>query len=299
VGKLAQQKMHDACNDPHWFAVVHDKLLFHAAMLGVGLPVPQLLATHHATRRVPGIPSLTGAEEIATFLRERSIYPLFGKPIDGMFSLGTFSAVSCLADDHTLALHDGTRVAVADFAAGLAERQAGHLLQECLQPHPEVAATTGDRLSSVRLLVLLTQEGPLITRAVCKIPTGSHVADNFWRAGNMLGAVDCESGEIRRVVRGVGAEMTVNATHPDTGQTIVGIRLPLWSQIRELCRSAALTLPGVRTQSWDVAMTRNGPVLLEVNFGGDLNLAQLAWGTGILDDTYRAHLRTCGYTKKL
>jgi len=29
--------------------------------------------------------------------------------------------------------------------------------------------------------------------------------------------------------------------------------------------------------------------------GGDLNLAQLASGAGVLDDTYRAHLRACGY----
>jgi hypothetical protein len=42
-------------------------------------------------------------------------------------------------------------------------------------------------------------------------------------------------------------------------------------------------------------VTDQGPVLLEVNFGGDLNLAQLADGRGVLDDDYRAHLRQCGF----
>jgi hypothetical protein len=46
-------------------------------------------------------------------------------------------------------------------------------------------------------------------------------------------------------------------------------------------------------------MTRNGPVLLEVNFGGDVNLPQLAWGSGVLDSTYRAHLLACGYRGKI
>ena len=32
-----------------------------------------------------------------------------------------------------------------------------------------------------------------------------------------------------------------------------------------------------------------------MNFGGDLNLAQLASGAGVLDDTYREHLGVCGY----
>ena len=32
-----------------------------------------------------------------------------------------------------------------------------------------------------------------------------------------------------------------------------------------------------------------------MNFGGDLNLAQLAHGEGVLDEAYAAHLHRCGY----
>ena len=58
---------------------------------------------------------------------------------------------------------------------------------------------------------------------------------------------------------------------------------------------AAQALPGIRTQSWDVALTDRGSVLLEVNYGGGLNLAQLAHGVGVLDETYTEHLRQNGY----
>ena len=44
-----------------------------------------------------------------------------------------------------------------------------------------------------------------------------------------------------------------------------------------------------------MALTERGPVLLEVNFGSDLNLAQLALGTGVLDDTCAERLQRCGY----
>ena len=56
-----------------------------------------------------------------------------------------------------------------------------------------------------------------------------------------------------------------------------------------------VALPGIRARSWDVAPTDSGPVLLEVNFGGDLNLAQRAHGAGVLDETYAEHLRQNGY----
>ncbi|HKM61760.1 MAG TPA: sugar-transfer associated ATP-grasp domain-containing protein, partial [Acidisphaera sp.] len=135
---------------------------------------------------------------------------------------------------------------------------------------------------------------PIIHRAVAKIATGDNPADNFWRAGNMLGAIDLCSGVITRTVSGTGADITVNASHPDTQAPIVGTQIPDWDQATALVRVAAQALPGIRTQSWDVALTDSGPVLLEVNYGGDLNLAQLAHGAGVLDETYAEHLRQNG-----
>jgi len=44
-----------------------------------------------------------------------------------------------------------------------------------------------------------------------------------------------------------------------------------------------------------VALTDQGPVLLEVNFGGDLNLAQLAHGDGALDYAFAEYPRRRGY----
>ena len=89
--------------------------------------------------------------------------------------------------------------------------------------------------------------------------------------------------------------MAVDLAHPDTGQPIVGTLIPDWRDLTVPVKQAAMVLPGIRTQSWDVALTDAGPVPLEVNFGGDLNLAQLASGEGVLDETYREHLRACRY----
>jgi hypothetical protein len=60
-------------------------------------------------------------------------------------------------------------------------------------------------------------------------------------------------------------------------------------------KSAAAVFVGIRTQSWDVARSYQGPGFLEVNFGGDLDLAQLANGKGDLDHGYTEQFRECGY----
>ena len=71
----------------------------------------------------------------------------------------------------------------------------------------------------------------------------------FLAPGNLVGAVDLADGSIRRAVRGTRREMGVNPLHPDTGQPVVGVRVPSWAEVVALGRRAAATLPGVCTQS--------------------------------------------------
>ena len=295
VGKQAQHPMHLACNDKAWYAPVADKLLFHVAMRGAGLPVADLLAFCHPTRHPPACVYLRDTAAVAVFLRQPSSYPLFGKPADGKYSLGVFSADCVREATDEVVLAGGSRVSVDQLARKIAERKTGFLLQRRVSPHPSIVGLFGERLWSVRVVVLLTRASPQIAQTVVKIATGDNVADNFWREGNLVAAVDPSSGEIGRVVQGTGAAMAVNMPHPDTRRALVGFRLPEWQALRAATLDAASLLPGVRTQSWDVAVGPAGPVLLEVNFGGDLNLPQLAWGRGFLDDSYAAHLRECGY----
>ena len=151
----------------------------------------------------------------------------------------------------------------------------------------------------MRFLVLLGEDGPVIESAVMKIPTDGNIADNYWRTGNMLGALDKETGEITRVVTGTGPALRELTHHPVTEAELTGLKLPEWHVASALCRRAAMALPGLRTQSWDIALTNRGPVAIEVNWGGDLNLHQLAHGRGILSPTMIAHLKRNGYTGKL
>jgi hypothetical protein len=294
VGKWAQNAMHIACNDARWYATAADKLLFHNVMTGAGLPVPPLLAVTRAGLQAGDTRIFRSADQIAVFLRDPQGYPLFAKPIDGKYSLSVGSADGYdAANDEVLLL--GSERRGVDSLADELTAGAGYLIQRRLDPDPRLAAMFGPRLWSVRALVLVGSSGPVIHRAVAKIATGNNPADNFWRRGNMLGAIDLDTGRIRRVVRGTGAEMSIDEAHPNTHCPILGTPIPNWEALQRLVMSAAAVLPGIRTQSWDVALAAQGPVLLEVNYGGDLNLAQLAHGTGVLDDRYTEHLARCGY----
>lgn len=292
VGKRAQQRFHDICNDPHWFAIAHDKALFYAVARGAGLPVPETVAVYAPGGRNFGAPALRTTEDLAAFLRDPTLYPLFIKPIDGMYSVGVQSLASIAGDQIRLAT--GETIELDEVLRFINEfGRDGFLLQRCLEPHPLLRQAYGGTLGTVRFLILLGSKAAAIESALLKIPTARNPADNYWRAGNMLGALD-ETGIVRRVIMGAGATTCEVTTHPDTGTALPGLQLPHWHSAMQLCLHAAAMFPGIRTQSWDIAIVESGPVLMEFNFGGDLNLHQLAHQRGALTPSYVAHLQSCG-----
>ncbi|MBL8907337.1 MAG: hypothetical protein JNM20_11735 [Rhizobiales bacterium] len=292
VGKARQKRFHAICNDRRWYALADDKAVFYTMLKGAGLAAPATIAFAGARKRTGMGEWLSSSEALGAFLGAQDRWPLFAKPVDGMYSLGALR-LEGVADGSVQVAGEGP-VGLADLWAYMsALSQQGYLVQQCLAPSQFALDHFGMTIASVRLLILFSGPEPRIESAVIKIPSGTHVADNFWRSGNMLAALDGE-GRIIRVISGKGpAEREVDR-HPATGAALVGLSVPDWSGLCSLALTGAALFPAIRTQSWDVALTEGGPHLLEVNFGGDLDLHQMAHRRGALSAGYAAHLKACG-----
>ncbi len=297
AGRGAQNRIFQLCCHLCWWGTAHDKLLFYASMQSLGFPVPRTVAVYHGSRTYGPVPVLRSREALRDFLRDGMPYPVFSKPIAGMWSVGAAAVTGYQKEADEVVLADGRHLPVDGYIDDLeAASGSGTLFQEFLHPHAAVGAICGDRLATVRIVVLIEDGRPEIFRTVWKVPAGDNMADNFWRPGNLLAAIDTDSGRIERVVRGVGPAQEELERHPDSAAPIKDVTLPHWPQIKEICLSAAATLPHLRLQAWDVAICEEGPVVLEVNVGGDFNLPQIATGRGLLDERFRRFLDTCRKT---
>ena len=290
IGKSVQHRMHVACNNWHWFAPCHDKPLFYTILRGAGLPTPKTLSVVSPAARAGYKTAELTAEGIKWALRETG-FPVFAKPVAGVYSLGTMVIEGIEGDEASVRSHGRVSCeSLADYMRQISP--AGYLLQAVLSPHPEISEFGGGAVPSLRLLIIAS-ETPTLISAVLKLPAASNIADNFWRSGNMLAAIDRADGSIRRAV--VNKCMRPSVEHAG----FVGRLVPDWEAAVSLALDGSRLFPPIRTQSWDVALTDAGPVLLEFNFGGDLNLHQLSHDRGFLTDEFREHLRRCGYKGKL
>lgn len=291
IGKGTQTKILRKSTTPLWDAVAHDKLVYYGLLNGLGFAVPRTEAVFHAFRRFGDASTIRTPEDLARNLRGGMRYPCFGKPVCGMYSVGASALRAYDPADDSLILGNGNRVSVNSYVEQVSQfRKDGYLFQKRLELHPDLVAVCGDRIGTMRLMVLVGEDGAELFQALWKIPTGDNIADNFWRHGNMLAALDPDSGRILRVVQGVAMDQTEVDKHPDTGGSLVDFTIPNWAAVKSLCLSAAESLSEFSMQGWDVALTPDGPVLVEVNIGGDFNLPQIATGKGLMTDGFREFL---------
>ena len=278
-----------------WHAVANDKLLAYTLFDGLHLPTPELYAIYHPVRRHGQIRVVRTAAELGGFLRQGAPYPMIVKPILGMWGKSVY-AVEYL--DHAkdeLVLVNGARIGVDEFAAMVASGgQKGYLFQELLRPHPLIEELCGSRICSVRVVTLLDPD-PEVISTLWKVAAGGAMADNFWEPGNLVGPVDAETGKVGRLFTGMGLQRRAVSDHPDTGKCLVGVTLPDWKRVIEVCLEATASLPGLKMQAWDIALTERGPVLLEVNIIGGLRLPQMVADSGLNRGALKELLRKHGY----
>lgn len=69
-----------------------------------------------------------------------------------------------------------------------------------------------------------------------------------------------------------------NEKHPITGVVFEGYQLPYWSEVVELVKASHKAIIGLQSIGWDVAITPNGPILIEGNDNWEIANPQDAIG---------------------
>ncbi|MFK4113588.1 sugar-transfer associated ATP-grasp domain-containing protein [Microbacterium sp. NPDC006705] len=158
-----------------------------------------------------------------------------------------------------ITLHENVTDAAAFRAEATAAGQS--IVDEFIVQHPEMASLYPDSVNTVRMITFLTPEGDVrLLAGVLRIGNGD-VIDNF-ASGGMFTMLD-EHGVA--LYPGVDKNSNVYREHPVTGTPIVGFTVPLFDQVLALTEQLARRTPEAPYVGWDLAVTPNGPVVIEGN----------------------------------
>jgi hypothetical protein len=69
--------------------------------------------------------------------------------------------------------------------------------------------------------------------------------------------------------------------HPDSGEAFHGIKLPFRQETFSLLKGIAILFPGCEIIGWDIALTPDGPVIVEGNWNAGLRFPQMSMKKGL------------------
>ena len=150
------------------------------------------------------------------------------------------------------------------------------IIQPRLINHPDLADISNDALSTVRVFTIRNEQGePEVTNVAFRMAIGTNsVVDNFHQGGLAAG-VDMTTGKIGEAsVIGIKPDMGWREIHPVSGVRFRDRVLPDWPQVLELARAAHRAFPQRIMVGWDVAMLKDGPMIIEGNGRPDLDIHQ-------------------------
>lgn len=277
-----------AINSPQGRALATDKVAFHRRLGQLGVPSATVLGLIGSAPRPDGPQGAERVLDRATFVREVAAAHdrLFFKPTNRAHGEGAFIARRS-GTDWEFAGRRGSAGDLFDHCERTAAEGPVWLVQPALRPHAAIAAAISPgALGTVRVVTMRGAAGVEVLAAAMKMPVGDNLIDNFGEGlnGNLVADVDLATGILGGGVQSLSREwpeITGIERHPDTGCRIEGFRLPLWPQLIEVVSRGQAGLPELPTLGWDIAITDDGPVVVEANAGYGVDIIQLASRRGL------------------
>ena len=172
----------------------------------------------------------------------------------------------------------GQRLSAEEFLQRLRamSRAQPLLVQRRARNHPAMSDLTNGALSTIRMISCLDEhDRPEIMAAVQRMAVGSNETVDNVHAGGMGVPIDLASGRLLQGTdMGIDVRMGWIDYHPTTGGRITGRGLPMWEETCALVRKAHSAFGDWVVVGWDVAVTADGPRLVEGNSGPDIDLIQ-------------------------
>ena len=154
-----------------------------------------------------------------------------------------------------------------------------------IEQHKEINKIHNKSVSTLRIISLITSENhPEIISVFMRFGVGDSVIDNASSGGFFVG-VNIDEGTLKDTGHYLsqygGAKIK---KHPDSGFIFEGFKVPYFKEACEEVLKGIMVIPN-RFIGWDVAITPNGPIIVEANSSPHLQISNIVNG-GLLKNPH-------------
>ncbi|MBQ6285782.1 MAG: hypothetical protein IJK67_05730 [Bacilli bacterium] len=134
-----------------------------------------------------------------------------------------------------------------------------YLIEEEIIQHEELNKINKYAVNNIRIVTILKDNNVHILERILRINDGK--TDTI-SSHDIQGRLDEDGNLISNMV---DDDLNIFLKHPVTNYVFKGIKIPFMKETINMCKKAALLVPNIRFIGFDVAITKNGPEIIEVN----------------------------------
>lgn len=152
-----------------------------------------------------------------------------------------------------------------------------YLLQDYVVQHEAISAIAPNSVNTIRIATMRYNVNAHVFYALLRLSSKADMGvDNASQGGTFVG-IDLETGKL--LDEGLYFyEHHHDAEHPVSHVVYSGYQIPYWEQVTAMVKRLHELFPGSIIIGWDVALTEQGPIVLEANTKPCSKMAQMANG---------------------
>ncbi|MBQ1813183.1 MAG: hypothetical protein II119_04480 [Bacilli bacterium] len=156
-------------------------------------------------------------------------------------------------------------------------------IEELIVQHKKMNIICPTSVNTIRIMTFANNNRSEILYAALRVGNGKYEVDNFHKGG-MGVSIDIRTGKLKG--EAIDKDLKHYKKHPTTKTIFNNYELPFWNETKELVLKAALVNQNIKVIGWDVAITKNGPILVEGNRRAGFDLVQVLSDRGRKDIMY-------------
>ncbi len=155
-----------------------------------------------------------------------------------------------------------------------------YLIEEVVKQHKSLSEFSKNSVNTIRIMTSNINNNPKIIFATLRVGNGKNYVDNFHQGG-MAALINTETGILTSDA--IDKNLNKYKYHPLSKKAFKGYKIPYFEEARELVLKASLVIPEIKVVGWDVAITPDGPVIIEGNRRAGFDIVQVVSGIGRKD----------------
>lgn len=263
---LNEQRFYlDYLNPVKYYSLARNKFFAHKMLEGLGVRKSQLYCYYMPEARYTENEDCSdNLASVLHILKSKNVQSCVIKTTESSHgdNVWVIKCIEYQEKDAVMIRFDGERLRLSSLLG-----KEPLIFESVVKQTKQFASFNESSVNTVRFMTSLYPDGSArVVGTFMKIGRAGKCVDNAGSGGNVDVCVDVESGEIKYAIQFDGWHRIVEIeTHPDSGNQLNGVVIENWQSIKEEVKRFQQAFPYCKVAGWDIAITDDGPVVIEVN----------------------------------